>query len=162
MVCSPEMVRWFLAHGANCNARCDWDRTAVSDAVYNGSLSTIYMMLQHGGDTRKGQLMHCAMKRESIDQLALIDLLIAYGAPVNARMYENDARSWMENSLFGMGTPLHAAAEQGKLALVECLLDHGADTSILDSAERTAFTLAKEGGHDDVANRIETRSISNA
>lgn len=155
MVLSDELIRWFLDHGADPNVKGDWDITPFSAAVQGGSLSTLHLLLQHGGDTRRGQLLHFAMQRSAPDQLAVIDMLIACGAPINARMFENDPESWLYNRSGGMGTPLHKAAELGNLEVVSYLIERGADCSILDSVGRTALDLAKAEAHDDVTEVLE-------
>ncbi|EME80199.1 uncharacterized protein MYCFIDRAFT_177167 [Pseudocercospora fijiensis CIRAD86] len=124
---SIELTRWLIRHGADPNARCAWDITPLSAAICRGSLSTIKLMLQCGGDTRFGQLLHFAVERGSPDQLAIIDMLLAFGLSVNARMFENCRTSWTYNKPYGMGTALHKAAELGKLDVVTYLLERGAD-----------------------------------
>ncbi|GAB7366157.1 hypothetical protein MBLNU230_g7719t1 [Neophaeotheca triangularis] len=155
---SEELTRWFLDHGADPNARCDWDLTPLSVAIGEGSLSAIYLMIQYGGDTRKGQLLHFVSERSSPDQLALMDHLIASGASVNARMFETDKQSWLENHAFGMGTSLHKAAEIGKVEVVKYLIGQGSDHCLLDSVGRTAFDLAVARGFTTIARILEERS----
>lgn len=90
---SEEITRWFLDHGADPNARGAWDRTPFSIVVAKGSLSAVHLMIQYGGDLRKGQLLHYVLQRNVPDQLALIEFLIACGASVNARMFETDPQA---------------------------------------------------------------------
>lgn len=112
-------------------------------------------MLQCGGDTRFGQLLHFAVERTSPDQLAIIDMLLAFGLPVNARMFENCRVSWAANNPYGMGTALHRAAELGKLEVATYLLDHGADPELPDSVGRLARDIATIKGHVDVVAMID-------
>ena len=152
------MTRWLLGHHANLNARCDLDLTPLSSAARKASLTTIRLLLQSGGDTRKGQLLHCALERNQLDQLATIDMLLAYGAVIDARVFENDPASWLTESLLGAGTPLHRAAERGRTVLVAHLLTKGADVRVVESVGRTALDIAKAEGYNEVINVFETRT----
>ena len=114
-------------------------------------------MLEHGGDTRKGQLLHSAVERESPDQLAVIDMLLAFGAPLDARLFENDPRSWAENKYLGMGTALHEAVDRGNANAAAHLLWRGADCEVLDTTGRTALDLAKANGDHEIVEMIERR-----
>ena len=146
---------WFLDHGADPNARGDWDITPLSAAVRQAPMSTVRLLLERGGDVQRGQLLLFAMERELPDQLAVVDWLVRLGAPISARQFENDAGSWMENRNFGMGTPLHKAAERGKADIVAYLLEHGADDTINDTLGRTAVELAESGGFDTVVQLLQ-------
>jgi ankyrin repeat protein len=55
------MTIWLLDRGADPNARCDIDYTPLSYAVKYADLPTINFLLRHGGDVRKGQLVHNAI-----------------------------------------------------------------------------------------------------
>jgi ankyrin repeat protein len=59
------------------------------------------------------------------------------GAPINDIKYEHDPISYVERKLFGLGTPLHQAAELGKRDIVNYLLEQGADPLKLDSRGKT-------------------------
>ncbi|KAM3414378.1 hypothetical protein BST61_g11019 [Cercospora zeina] len=154
MTCSIELTRWHLAHGADPNLRCDWDITPLSVCIRNAPLSTVHILLRYGGDTRLGQQLHFALERTSLDQLAVIDMLLSFGANVNARMYEDDGQSWLENQALGMGTVLHKAVELGNEDVVAFLLDHGALCSIQDSVGRTALDIAEEKGFRSIVELI--------
>ncbi|KXT06418.1 hypothetical protein AC578_6060 [Pseudocercospora eumusae] len=136
-----ELARWLLTHGADPNARCDFDITPLSTVIRYAPFTTIRLMLQHHADVRKGQTLFFATARSGSDQLAVIDMLLAFGANVNRRMFENDAASWLENRYFGMGTPLHTAVKYGNAVLASYFLEHGADSNLTDSTEEQLLTL---------------------
>ena len=157
MVLSEEMVRWFLDHGSDPNSRCDWDITGLTCAIMRASLSTIRLMLRYGGDARKGEVLHISLERTTLHQLAVIDMLISFGVPLNTRMYENDASTWVRLQPYGMGTPLHRAAEVGNANAVALLLRRGASEEILDSMGRTALDLARGKDHHEIVQMIQNR-----
>lgn len=51
----------------------------------------------------------------------------------------------------GGWTPLHQAAAQGRLAIIEMLLDRGAEAGSRNDDGRTPVDMAVEKGHDDAA-----------
>lgn len=54
----------------------------------------------------------------------------------------------------GGWTPLHEAAAQGRMEIVELLLAHGADASIASVDGKTPAEKAAEAGHGDVVERL--------
>ena len=148
---SEQQTRWFLGEGANPNARCDWDNTPLSYAVREASLPTLALLVNHGGDLSRGQLLHFAVARQAPGRLAVVEWLLANGAHVNARMYENDRPSWIENRPLGMGTPLHKAVEMNDEMTVRLLLSYNADRHVLDSVGRTAYDIAIARGYRTLA-----------
>lgn len=118
-------------------------------------------MLRFGGDTRKGQLLHYAMDRTSLDQLAVIDMLISFGVPLDARKFGDEPGSWLgKNRALGMGTALHKAAELGNADATAYLLWRGANCGMLDSLGRTALDIAEEQHHHEIADMIEKITTS--
>lgn len=154
---SEQLTRWLLDHGADPNARGDWDITPLSAALRNASTTTAFYMMHCGGDIRRGQTLHFAIERDSPDQLAVMDVILAAGASINARLFEDDPASWMENHAFGMGTPLHRAVELDKVAVVAYLLEHGANPHALDTVGRTALDLATTKGNGAIATCLRLR-----
>lgn len=54
-------------------------------------------------------------------------------------------------------TPLHMAAENGRLEFVTWLTDQGVDIEILDNEGKTAAALAKGKGFVDIAKLIRPK-----
>ncbi|KAG9228138.1 ankyrin repeat-containing domain protein, partial [Amylocarpus encephaloides] len=132
------LTEWFLNHGADPNTICAWDFTPMSEAMCRASLGTIKLLFDHGGNIEQGQLLHHAVQRAAPDVLELVGLLLDRGASINEIQYENHAESWRDRCLFGLGTPLHYAAQSGNIQLVMFLLSKGADATIKDTKGRTA------------------------
>jgi ankyrin repeat protein len=129
-----QLCEWFLSHGADPNAQCDFDETPLSAAVMRALRDIIELLFQHGGSIEKGQLPHCAVHRHKPARLDIIRMLLDKGCNTNAIGYENHSESYKHyNWLFGLGTPLYEAAEYNHLAVVELLLANGANPLICNS-----------------------------
>lgn len=147
------MAAWLLDHGADPNQQCVIDFTPLSLAVETAPISVIQLMLRHGGDARKGQLLHHAVKRNS-DNIAVLSLLIEKGADINSTMYK-DYPSWALFYFMGLGTALHKAAELGKVDVVHYLISEGANLDIKDANGHTALECAKMSDRWEVIQALE-------
>lgn len=152
---------WFLNHGAQPDAEASiLDLTPLSFAVVRASFKTIKLLFKHGGSTQHGQLLHHAVLRESSDCLEVIDFLLDHGAPINNVMYQSHLSSYMMMKAFGLGTPLHKAADIGRLDIVKHLIERGADPLIPDARRKLAIELAEGSGHHKVVEYL--RPLSSA
>ncbi|KAF1361997.1 ankyrin, partial [Lizonia empirigonia] len=150
-----EMVTWLLDHGADPNSRCEWDLTPTSYAMLKAPLEIIGRLFQRGADPCCGQLLHYAVLRDKPDALVVVRLVVEKGAPINEVKYEKDLKTYSERKLFGLGTPLHRAAEFGKLDIVRYLLENGANPLKRDSKERTPRFWAEKRSPTEVARLLE-------
>lgn len=149
------MVKWLVDHGADPNSRCDWDFTPTSYAMRAASLKTIDYLFQQGANPLCGQLLHHAVLRDEPDALEVVRLIVEKGAPINEIQYENDPKTYWELEPLGLRTPLHQAAELGKLDIVDYLLEMGADPLKLDSKGRTPRFWAENNGFMEVVRALE-------
>ncbi|KAK0270185.1 hypothetical protein LTR35_001066 [Friedmanniomyces endolithicus] len=156
----PALVDWFLANGADPNARCLLDMTPLSAAVEFASLPTIQRLVDHGGSVTCGQLMHYALRRKSDDRLQVMEFLLQQPSPPPiSKLMCQDEPWWFESQkVFGLGTPLHDAAASGDLDAVRFLIAKGSDPSIKDSLGKLAIEKAHKHGHDSVV--LFLRSLS--
>lgn len=150
------MVAWLLDHGADPNRQCVIDLTPLSLAVEDAPVSVIQLMINRGGDVRKGQLLHHAVDRHS-DNIAVLRLLIEKGAPINSTMYEDHHPSWALFSFMPLGTPLHRAVELGKADIVRYLVSEGANLNIKNAKGRTALEYARMSDQWEVIQAFEKR-----
>lgn len=135
-------IEVLLQAGASVNAKADDTTTPLHLAVIlgrHGHLPAIAALLKHGAyvDARtRPELMtplHHAVSsgvsRRAVD-LPVVEALIKFGAHVNAR----DAKS---------RTPLHFAVFDGQVAVVEFLLDNGAEVNAQADLGLTALDMAR-------------------
>lgn len=146
-----QVSNWLLDRGADPNKRCILDLTPLPNAMTGASMSFIKTLFEErDADPTKGQLLHHTVVRRSDDAQELVRFLLEKGVPVNKIKYEDDKQSFETRESWGLGTPLHRAAELGELAIVRCQLDAGADLSTLDTREKKAICWARQSGHSDV------------
>jgi ankyrin repeat protein len=134
------------------------DITPLSVAVELASFDTIKLLFDHGGTIKHGQLLHYAARRKASDRLEVIDFLLANGAAINNIMYQNSSNSYAYCKAFGLGTPLHEAADIGAIDVVQLFLARGADPLIRDSSGKLALERAEYGGHTMVADLLRPLS----
>jgi ankyrin repeat protein len=122
---------------------CSWDFTPMSEAMCLASLDTIKLLFDRGGNIKRGQLLHNAVQRASPDAPELVSSLLDKGISINEIQYQNHAPSWRDRFPFGLGTPLHYAAQEGKVELVKLLLSRGADPTVKNTKGRTVLQSAE-------------------
>jgi uncharacterized protein len=118
---------------------------ALHLAAFFGRADTADLLLERGADAAslsrhefvKVTPLHSAVAAEGAEDLRTVEVLLARGAPVDARAE-------------GGGTPLHSAAFNGNVPIVEALLAHGADPDAAKDDGKTPLDLAREQRHDDV------------
>ena len=119
------MVQQLLEKGADVNAKDRYDRTALHMAAEGGHEALVQQLLEKGADVNAKDghnrtALHMVVG-EAVVQLA------------------KDGDDW---------TPLYVAAKGGHEAMVQQLLEKGADVNAKDRYDRTALHMAAEGGHE--------------
>lgn len=121
------MVKWLLDHGANPNTECDSCETPLGFAVVDGPLSVIKLLFENGSDATRGEVLHRLIDRKLPDRIAVANLLVDQGAPVNNIMFQGREERYHQMTFMSIGTPLHRAAGEGFLDFAEVLVQRGAD-----------------------------------
>lgn len=153
-----DMTTWLLDRGADPNRRCEIDCTALSYAVQLAPISTINLMLDRGGDVKKGQLLQYAVFRTT-EVNTVISLLVDNGAPLNAAMHQ-DGNILMRFYPLSLGTPLHIAVELDKMDVVQHLIHLGADTSVKDANGYTVVEWARKLDKTQIVEFLENETHS--
>lgn len=94
--------------------------------------------------------MHYAVRREHPGHLEVLQFILDKGPQINQIMYENCRQIYELQKAFGIGTPLHEAAELGKLDIVTALLANGADPAVKDPRGETALDRAERNNRTAV------------
>lgn len=156
-----EVARLLLEHGADVNALPENHWSPLKSAVKGGHRELIDLFLDRGADIdiadESGYTALMNAVTQDDDSIALE--LIARGAKLdcqclddwnhggrNRESPQDDDSEWK-----GGRSALMDAAEAGKTAMVQHLIDAGANLDLQDSAGDTAFRLALSQGHFDTA-----------
>jgi len=120
-------------------------------AAYFGRPAAVQVLLEGGADVSatarnpmRVQPLHAAVAGRHLD---VVRVLVEAGADVNVHQH-------------GGWTPLMGAAAHGDVETVDLLLAHGADPTATNESGRDAASLAREHGHDALADRLAALSGS--
>jgi uncharacterized protein len=139
---SEEWLRHLFAAGASVNAFAPDGFTPLGLACFFGHPACVRMLLEQGADPKLAAQnemrvcpIHSAVARaDEADVLAVVQLLLAAGADVNAVQQ-------------GGYTALHQAADRGHASVVKALLAAGAQADARAANGRTAADHAQAQGH---------------
>ncbi|HRQ65644.1 MAG TPA: ankyrin repeat domain-containing protein [Xanthomonadaceae bacterium] len=141
---STHFASWLLLIGALTPALAAG--APLVDAVESWDLAEVERLLEAGADpnvidrhSRNTPLLRAA--RNDLDEIAR--LLLAHGAQVDFKADED-----------GLTTALHVAASAGASAVIESLLEAGADIRALDGIRWTPLMHAVAGGRAAVVQRL--------
>ena len=97
-----------------------------------------------------GQLLHYAVRRNLPDQADVLDFILSKKPHVEHVMYQEHPQSYFRQRMFGLGTLLHEAAEQGKLDMASKLLESGCHPLIRDSCGKIPLQRAQTMKQDSM------------
>ncbi len=128
------MVQWLVEHGADVNAKDEWNKTALHYAAYNyfsDNYGLVLWLAERGADVNiKGvdgiTVLDIAAGNGDIE---LVQSLVEHGADLNP------------------GLTIHEAAISGNMELVQWLIEQGLDVNAKDEEERTILFNAVESGN---------------
>ena len=123
-----NLVRWFLAQGADPNASSEMcDITPLPRAVQRAPFEVIQLLFQHGGSTAQGQLLNMASDRTDPDTVAILQFLFDHGDTRINDTYLSTRPELNVRGCINNAAPLHHAARVGNIDSVRWLLRHGAN-----------------------------------
>lgn len=134
-----------LDSGASADITSDGGHIALHIAADQGFYEGVRLLLEAGSDPNLGDNMgftslHHAVKSDDANSVDTVRLLVVRsGAYLEAR--DHDGR-----------TPLMLAAQKGNKAIVQCLIDFGANYKAIDPRGFDVWEYAQ--GHQDIQNLI--------
>lgn len=144
---NAEIIKILLEKGARVN-ELDRGFSALFDASANRNETIITMLLDGGADPTIGHNPLLATVKLNPDtdvdnRRKVVRLLIAAGADIN-KPFEKDDQ-----------TVLMRSVQTGDADMVRFYLEAGARVTDKDDKGRTAETLAKRGGHDEIVELLK-------
>jgi ankyrin repeat protein len=129
--------------------------TPLSVAVQDASFEAIDLLFNHGASVCYGSPLHYAVRREQKDRLRIIQYLLSKGARINDVMGQHHLVTYHHFQAFALGTPLHEAARNGDVEVVDFLLNNNADPTIEDTRGEIPIQIARAKNHASVVRRLE-------
>jgi ankyrin repeat protein len=143
---NERLLEWFLDHDASSNAPNDTGRTALDVAAWLASPQVVAQLLQHGGNIKKTNALHMAVRSPKSGRYQMVEYLLDAGADIDMIEYAG-TELLSSRASSGFGTALHYAAQEGREDLMHLLLEKGASIKIRDTLGCTAAEVAEKAGH---------------
>jgi ankyrin repeat protein len=147
-----ELVKFLLDNGADPNLRCTSYRGPGyylrESVITSTNLVDTEALLQHGA-----QIKHSGAIREAAKsgRVKALELLLKYGGDIDERLPKDVGfLERKKRDQHASETPLHVAVLNNQVDVTRWLLNHGADTEVLDLQGRTAELIALESGKKDI------------
>ena len=141
-----ERLRKCAHDAAQLNSRSSDGFTALHFACFFHQPEAARLLIEMGAavdvvaaNPMRVMPLHSAVSARNLEAARL---LLEHGAPVNARQQ-------------GGWVPIHAAAQNDDRAMVELLLQNGADPQLANDEGKTPPAVAREKGHAEVAALLE-------
>jgi ankyrin repeat protein len=134
-----DVIRLLLEHGADVNAKANYNRTSLHFASELGHIEVMQLLLEKGADVNSttADNKYPLVEASQAGQLKAVQVLVQHGADVNV------------HGVHGC-TPLHRASWTGRLEVIRFLLEHGADVDARDNDRRTTLHHASSHGQLEI------------
>jgi len=139
-----DIAKMLIAAGADVNLPSLEKVTPLIAASYAGSLPFVDLLLQHNAAHDATDRLHksALVYAAGMGHTAVVERLLQAGAPID------------QTPVDGL-TPLMWAAGQGHTQTVQLLLAKGANKLLKDERGLTAWDMAQEAKHADIANLLK-------
>ncbi len=165
-----EVVEFLLQQGVDGkDAPLDNGVTALHEACFFGDRAVVERLLDHGANPGQRENLYRSTalgwaregRHEEVFALLLERHEPDFFDSVEFNLVQH-ARSHLERDASqvdapeGRGNLLRYAARTGMTAMVELLLEKGADRALADDVGRTALDFAKDEGHDEIVSLLSS------
>jgi ankyrin repeat protein len=150
-------AKFLIDNGSDPNVRGYYNMTPLLSAAYNGDFEMVQLLLKYkadinarddGGENALHNASHGSSPDIGPSLSNIARLLLKHGADVNERTGKD----------MGHSTPLHLAAQYGRIEVAHVLLQHGADVGTKDGNGSldgsTALHQAAESGNVEVVRML--------
>ena len=136
----PSICEYFLSHGANINAKNQFEDTVLQIAVNNNNKEIVELFIKYGADVNEKNIdgetaLHIAVANNYKE---IAEILIINGADINEK--DNDGK-----------TALHKAAINNSKDVIELLLSYGLNINEKDNDGETALHIAVANNYKEIA-----------
>ncbi|KAK4694242.1 hypothetical protein P7C71_g3303, partial [Lecanoromycetidae sp. Uapishka_2] len=158
----PNLVSLFLSHGVDITTPTSARGFYPLDtACAKAPVQVVKLLLSNGAPVKPdSRAMNAAAQSDLPDRIEVMELLVSYGADINALAADYPAPSEAQRSGRN-GTPLHAAAKWGNEEVKTWLLGHGADSNVRNEVGETPEEWGKRFEHDGPERVLRIRRAIN-
>ncbi|UZP40540.1 hypothetical protein NXS19_008356 [Fusarium pseudograminearum] len=139
-----KCLKIVLDHGFSSNIYTSGGDTALRCAAYYGRMDICKLLLKYGADpdlTPEGAVTTPLIQAVTRGDLDMVKLLVEYKVTID----KGETSVWSR-------TPMHVAVDSKKPAIVQYLLEQGADPNVRDSEGVPPIASAVKAGDPDVVN----------
>eukprot|EP00123_Amoebidium_parasiticum_P010521 comp20160_c0_seq1/m.24950 comp20160_c0_seq1/g.24950 ORF comp20160_c0_seq1/g.24950 comp20160_c0_seq1/m.24950 type:complete len:969 (-) comp20160_c0_seq1:35-2941(-) len=135
-----DVVKFLLSHGAEVNIVDRWGHTPLKNALDNHHKDIVALLTQKGAQAVSYDTDALELNKAcALGELHKVKALIEWrGLDVNMKDYDGRA-------------PIHVAASEGHLDVVQYLVSKGANVEIKDRWGFNAYQNALQNGHPEIA-----------
>lgn len=138
-----NIVKMLVEKGADINQRNWQGHSSIQYACSKGWKDVVEYLLEKGVDVnvvdnRGDSSLH---RLASLGRIEILEMFLKYNPNVNCQNSEGN-------------TPLHIACEDNEATVVLALVQHGADTEIMNKDKKLALDLCKPGLRRSVSEKI--------
>ena len=139
---NPKLITLLLDYGADPNAPVRaYD--ALATAAMRGNVEIAKRLVERGAKVKGNGVLVAAAENHQVE---MVLYLLSFGADVEELgMYCENLRLDED-----MCTPLHKAVQEHQVAIMEILLDAGANCEALDAKNRSCIQVAEEEGTEEI------------
>ena len=145
IICDENLVRWFLAHGADPNPYGTKAGSTILDvAAANATPAIFDLLVSHGARLADSDALHSAAgeREKRPGRVEMMAHLLDLGFDINAM----GRRDYPPSRCIGRGTSLHAAVHTQQTDRVNFLVQRGANLEIRNTLGQTPLEYAVAKG----------------